>query len=822
MKTIISKTSLAILLMVASIGKAQTITISISAGSSTVITAVNSLSLSNPYYTIWAPNYGFATSSIPNFTVSPSVSTLYSLSVVGLDANSIMQTSNNFVLVNVPISQPTVVCGGSGTVTAVNSLGLSNPSYSLNPGGITSPNPTFAISPAFPTTYTLYVTGTNTNSSIQTTSNIVTVQVGNFPVTSVSPLTQTIACGPGVMGTATCIATTPTNNVTHNWYSPGSPLPLSSNGSISSFVLGGAGTYTCTVVDNLSGCTTSKTLQVVSAGNYPTFSLSSAANFILGCSTSSVVDINIVGANTNPGGGVVTYTILPPAYTGTNYLTVVFPGPYNFNLPGTYTVVVKDNGNLCESRVPISIVQNTTSPSVIASVSTRTLSCFTPSVTLQGSSNNANVTYVWKKNSSPQINNGSLLPVSTTSAGASVPSATLIDNYTLTVTDNLNQCSSNTIVTLYQNTRPPNAAIALSFTALTCSIYTVNATNNSVTGILPATFGTGNISSILWQGPPPQPNLTNSSTYIAFTPGVYTMTAQDMNNGCTSTATKTLYNNAPQAAFTHTIINGQATFSGQANYSNVLPGTFTNTSYFWDFGDGTFSTAQNPTHTYANGGAHLVKFKISLPQSPYCRDSVIQSVNITGVPCNANSNFAMVPTNTAQVWNVIPSYPWNIASATWSWGDGSFSNTLYTSHQYSAAGMYNICLTVTVSCVASSSTCTSYSVYRVSQEAQVIAINVLAPELSTGVRSFEAEEQLSWNIAPNPNSGDFQLNLNNAAPRSSRMYISDLIGRILFVQAIEPESTVISVHTDALPSGIYLLSLETNSLTTSRRIIVNR
>jgi gliding motility-associated-like protein len=117
----------------------------------------------------------------------------------------------------------------------------------------------------------------------------------------------------------------------------------------------------------------------------------------------------------------------------------------------------------------------------------------------------------------------------------------MIDTYTLTVTDNVNTCTSNTVVTIYQNIRPPKALISLSRPALTCAVYSVNLTNSSSTGVLPGSFFSPlGIGAKLWQGPPPQADLANNSSYLAYTPGVYTLTAIDLNNGCTSQTVATV------------------------------------------------------------------------------------------------------------------------------------------------------------------------------------------------------------------------------------------------------------------------------------------
>ena len=388
------------------------------------------------------------------------------------------------------------------------------------------------------------ITATNPTTGCTSRKTFSVVLNNSAPLSVVAPINQSITCGPGVVATATGTALNPTINVTHSWIAPGVPAPYTSGGAVSIYnPIVGTSTYILT--NNINGCSTTRTIQVVStAGNYPSFGVTSAANFTLGCSTKSVGDINIVGANTSPPGGVVSYTLLPPSYTGTNYATSQIVPSYTVNVPGTYSVIVRDNGNQCETRLLLSILQNNFGPLISTSVETQTLSCYTPSVTLRGRSGTQNVSYTWRKTVQPSLVVDSLLPVITTPAGASVPSATLIDTYTLTILDAGNLCTSSTLVTLYQNTRPPKPAIALSFTALTCSIYSINATNNSTTGVLPGTFfGTGNLNAILWQGPSPQNDLTNSSTYLGFTPGAYTMTVRDMNNGCTSVTTALLGDN---------------------------------------------------------------------------------------------------------------------------------------------------------------------------------------------------------------------------------------------------------------------------------------
>ncbi len=60
--------------------------------------------------------------------------------------------------------------------------------------------------------------------------------------------------------------------------------------------------------------------------------------------------------------------------------------------------------------------------------------------------------------------------------------------------------------------------------------------------------------------------------------------------------------NLPQADFTYTTHELTVVFTDKSQ--NVV-------SYFWNLGDGTTSTEQNPTHTYAKGGTYAVELTVT-------------------------------------------------------------------------------------------------------------------------------------------------------------------------------------------------------------------
>ncbi|MBL7902573.1 MAG: PKD domain-containing protein [Bacteroidia bacterium] len=272
------------------------------------------------------------------------------------------------------------------------------------------------------------------------------------------------------------------------------------------------------------------------------------------------------------------------------------------------------------------------------------------------------------------------------------------------------------------------------------------------------------------------------------------------------------------AGFTHTV-----GANGVVNFGNTSTGTVANTVYFWNFGDGTTGFGANPNHTYPSAGAYFV-IMTAINNSVNCMSTASTAINVTGINCVANANFSVAPTNTAQYWTATPSFPWNVTNAVWSWGDGSSSVGLYSSHSYSAAGLYSICLSVTVSCGATSTTCATYSISKVSSSAAMIQINVVPPQL---VEVGIADQVLALsgvNFYPNPNNGVLNVELNSGNTAPYGLQIIDLSGRILFTTSIdaakENNQKVIDLHT--LPNGVYILQLEQAGQRLNSKLVISK
>ncbi len=610
----------------------------------TVNSTVTSWSSSQPTIT-WSPIPNSIAGSSATYSVpypSPLTVTLSSTDYLGC------VTSATALIQEAPPTPTFTLNNLTGTYSitcqhpAINLAASSNYSYYGNIlnyfwASSTATFNTNTINVTSPGNYTLVVSDPLTNCA---NSQVVGIGINTLTPTSVfTPSFQNITCNLTSIASVTTLSS-PSVNITQNIMSPlgGTYTALSYT---TSYLPMSPGIYTYCVINNINGCSTCKTFTVASNQGFPTFSVTSVNNFSLGCNTKSVDVINFINGNTSPAGGPTSYTLLNPGSASTTP-----SGPlslfttYTVNIPGTYTAVIKDNSSQCESRVPFTVIMNTVAPNISAIVPIQILNCTNVSTTLTGQSLTQNVSYSWYFAGSPGNLPGNVITVSSNTAS---PTQTLVNTYTLTITDNSSTCRSSSVIPIFQNTFRPRALINSGMTnpALTCLHPTLILTNVSTTGI-PSSIGFPTNQPVIgynWSGPSPQTPLQNGSTYLATVPGVYTLVAKDLNNGCTSQTTAIVSDNRIYPSVSST--PGPFTISCPGNFVTISPiinGPLTGLTYSWTAPSNATTTGviNSPTLITNTPGTYTLAVTNTLTS---CTTTVTLAVfACVGLEDNSNSN----------------------------------------------------------------------------------------------------------------------------------------------------------------------------------------
>lgn len=144
----------------------------------------------------------------------------------------------------------------------------------------------------------------------------------------------------------------------------------------------------------------------------------------------------------------------------------------------------------------------------------------------------------------------------------------------------------------------------------------------------------------------------------------------------------------PVAKFSANVTSGSTPLTIQFTDGSDYP-----SSWRWDFGDGTNSTSQNPSHTYNLTGSYTVNLTVinAKGTSMIAKAGFITAhsagspvANFTATPVNGMAPLAVQFTDTSA--NGPTSWSWDF-------GDGSSSTSKNPSHTYSTTGTYNVSLT---------------------------------------------------------------------------------------------------------------------------------
>ena len=283
-----------------------------------------------------------------------------------------------------------------------------------------------------------------------------------------------------------------------------------------------AGTYNLLVTNNVTGCTSTASVQVINDATNPVASIAPPAT--LTCAVAQTT----IDASASSMGGNFTYT-----WTGVSIVSGLGSPQILIDKPGVYTLLVTNDQNGCTATTTTQVPQNILAPPAQAGPDVL-LNCFQPTGSVGSVSNPTGAGYTIKWTAS----GGGNITTATSGPMAGVDKA---GTYQVLVTDTQNGCTSTDEVLVTEDLAPPLAQAGPTL-ELTCAQPTV------------ALQGSGSIGtnfSYLWT--------TIGGVFVSgdqtLTPvvselGTYELLVSNTQSGCTATASVVVTSNTnlPKAA----------------------------------------------------------------------------------------------------------------------------------------------------------------------------------------------------------------------------------------------------------------------------------
>jgi gliding motility-associated-like protein len=422
-----------------------------------------------------------------------------------------------------------------------------------------------------------------------------------------------------------------------------------------------AGNYNVTLrLTNSFGC-----IKVLSKPQYVSISTGVHANFSntspVGCNPPTTINFT----NLSTGTGPLTYQ-----WSFGDGGVSVLPNPsHTYLLSGTYTVrLITTNSSGCSDTITKNNLINI--GSINAAFTNPATTCVNKPVSFTNTSAPVPVSVIWNFGDATSSTN--LNPVKTYSASGT---------FTIRMIADFGGCLDTALssITVFDN---PVAAFSADVLTSCKAPLTVNFTDlSSGATTYQWNFGDGNTSAL--------PNPTHTYT----TTGNFTVTLIITNaNGCADTLIKPAYikiqppivriDNLPVAAC------APVTWTFTSTINTLDPVV----SYLWDFGDGTTSTAINPTHIFPAGSYTI---KLIVVTASGCSDSAVVNPGIIAT-VKPTANFVATP---REVCAFSPVSFTDLSSGTvtsWNWifGDGTTSTSQNPTHAYEDTGYFDVTLVV--------------------------------------------------------------------------------------------------------------------------------
>jgi parallel beta-helix repeat protein len=187
--------------------------------------------------------------------------------------------------------------------------------------------------------------------------------------------------------------------------------------------------------------------------------------------------------------------------------------------------------------------------------------------------------------------------------------------------------------------------------------------------------------------------------------GKYTVTLTVTNAKGSNTITETDYIKViskPAANFTSSVTSGKV----PVNVKFTDTSTGTPSGWIWEFGDGSKSFVENPTHKYSKAGTYTVNLTVKNAAG----SNIVTKTEHIKVIAKPVAEFSATPTSGKTPLTVAFTDASTGSPTKWKWsfGDGTSSTIQNPKHKYSKTGSYTVTLTSTNAAGISTTTKTDY------------------------------------------------------------------------------------------------------------------
>jgi len=310
-----------------------------------------------------------------------------------------------------------------------------------------------------------------------------------------------------------------------------------------------------------------------------------------------------------------------------------------------------------------------------------------------------------------------------------------------------------------------------SFTVVVSFPPTANFTANVTTGCEPLqttfTNQSSNATSYLWDfsGPVTFSSTLTSPTINFTTPGLYTVSLTAFNSAGSVTQVKINYINVkakPVAGYNYNLSGPQTTFTNTGS---------SGTSFSWNFGDGSTSSAQNPVHTYLSNGT----FSVTQTLTNECgTSSTTQQVTIAVPPAASFNPSAETQICAGQSIAFTSTSSYSPTSLEWIFPGGTPSASTLTnpSVQYTTKGDFDVILIATNAFGSDTITMENHVMVK---DIPVVSFTYNADELTVQFTS-----QITDGTSPQWNFGDGQ---SFSGPNPNHTFSQEGVYEVIFSAA---------------------------------------